>query len=138
MQKINRVKTFFLFTIISFAEVHASTCGMQSIRYTYDKKIIQKQEMICLIGAQNASSKNCLLPTSPTCPSSKIVKTKNFSEFLSEVKSPGVNLCESFGGKASSYEMLIDKKWESFQRCHFKDSVDFIDLETLVTYYKTL
>ena len=138
MQRKNRLTTFFLFFIVSSVEAYASSCGQQSIRYSYDKKMIQKQETICLIGSLAASSQNCLLPTNPTCPSSKIVKTKNFSEFLSADKSPGINLCESLGGKASTYEILISKKWVPFQRCHFNESSDFIDLDTLVAYYKTL
>lgn len=139
MLKKNKLITFLLTVFTVTSSLAASNeCQQRNIRFLNNKKMVMKRESVCLLKEDSGSSKNCMLPNIPACPFSKIKKDLSYDSFLSEISTPGINLCTHLGGRAEAYEMAVRGKWLPYERCIYKNTQEFVELNELIRYYKTL
>ncbi|MEA9358516.1 hypothetical protein SHI21_19930 [Bacteriovorax sp. PP10] len=140
MLKKNKV-LFGIFCCVMSAQIQAIECGSFNTKFIEKNKTIIKKEKLCLRvngKATSASSPDCQMTDSKKCPFSALKKGPDYKTFISEVGSPGFNLCHSIGGLPQLYEIEVNSKWQAYERCFWKDSKEFVDIDYLVLYYSSL
>lgn len=116
-------------------------CQTLKTRHILNGKTIEESETVCLFKRKqnlNASSKNCYPILNSQCQFRTIKKEKDFSSYVTEIGSPGFNLCHALNGSPQLFEIEIKGEWKPFSRCFWQESKEFVDIDELVAYYKTL
>lgn len=136
-------KNKLLLTIFALVTVEASAvdCRLYNTRYFNENKSVASKEIICILASESselASSKNCLMLKSKSCPFKNVVKVSEFETFVQEIGSPGFNLCHYLKGSPQLYQIEIQGKWTPFERCFWKNSKEFVEVDELIRFYKSL
>lgn len=121
-------------------EASAVDCKLYNTRYINEKKSVANKEMICILASESselASSKNCLMLKSKSCPFQNVVKGPEFETFIQEVGSPGFNLCHYLKGSPQLYQIEVQGKWTPFERCFWQNSREFVEVDELIRLYKS-
>lgn len=124
---------------LSFS-VSAIECKTYKTRHILKKAIVTKDEKICIskYGGVAASSEKCSELDNKGCPFNNLKKTLEYENFVSELGSPGFNLCHHLAGSPQIYDVKINDKWTRFERCYGKKSVEFVDINRLIQRYRAL
>jgi len=129
------------FILSTFLLVFSSSvfcnCEKYPVRWVQNKKTIEKTENICLMG-RHANSIDCSPLVQKSCPFSALKKSKEFNDMIKPLGSPGFNLCHTLEGSPQLYEIKINNEWKRFERCFWKKTQSFVDIDELVSFYKTL
>jgi hypothetical protein len=139
MLKKNKILAAMFFIGLSYS-ANAIECKTYKTRYINKKSSVVNNEKICItkFGDVTATSENCTSITNKKCPFKGLKKSREYRSFVSEIGSPGFNLCHYLEGSPQIYEIQIEEKWKPFERCYFKKSVDFVDIDGLIRYYLSL
>lgn len=139
LKKRNKLLMTLLF--VATFDAGAVDCKQYETRHINNKKTVTQKETLCILEKKHglvANTKNCLLLKAPTCPFSKIVKGPEYRSFIGEIGAPGFNLCHYLKGSPQLYEIKIDDKWKRFERCIWSDPSDFVEINELITLYRSL
>lgn len=139
MLKKNKMIVSLFFIGLSFS-ASAIECKTYKTRHVDKKLSVVKNEKICIskYGIVAATSENCKEITNKKCPFKGLTKTLEYSSFVSELGSPGFNLCHYLKGSPQIYEIEIEGNWKPFERCFANKSSDFVDVDGLISYYRSL
>lgn len=139
MLKKNKIIVSLFFIGLSFS-ASAIECKTYKTRYIDKKVSIVKSEKICIskYGGVAATSEHCATITNKKCPFKGLTKTLEYNSFISELGSPGFNLCHYLKGSPQIYQIEVDGKWTPFERCYANKSSDFVDIDGLIRYYTSL
>lgn len=120
-----------------FSTIAQGECGKFQTRWIYKQKTVEKTENICVVES-HANSVDCGPLIQKTCPFSTLKKNKDYIEMIRPIGSTSFNLCHSMEGSPQLYEIKIGQVWKNFERCFWKKTQSFVDLDELVEFYKTL
>lgn len=138
MLKKNNLITIIAAVTFSFS-AYSIECKSFNTRYVDNQQTVLKSETFCVKAeSSSASSKNCLFLKNKKCPFHSLTKSDKSEDFITGLGTPAFNLCHKIGGSPQIYEIKINEKWSSYNRCFAKKSQEFVDADELYAYYKTL
>lgn len=139
MKAINLVILIIL--LCSTYPAFSLECAPFKTKHILKGKTITSHEDICLRQTDkklSASSKKCQMMDKDSCPFSTLKKGPDYQTFVRPQGSPGFNLCHSLEGSPQLYQIEIKGKWMPFERCFWKGTTEFVDIDYLILYYSSL
>lgn len=140
MLRKNNMITLVLSLIVSM-KVSAVECGSFNTKYILNGNTVTASEKLCLRVTKeqtSAFSEKCHMMDKNICPFSKLKKGPAFETFVKPQGSPGFNLCHHIEGSPQLYQIEVNGKLLPYERCFWKDSSEFVDIDYLILYYKSL